>query len=246
MRTFLVLLAVLSAAVAGNAARAAEIEIPPHLVQARVDNTTVPVPVSGQVALNGAGAAVEAEVTLAADLRPVQERLTPILRARLDRDETCGDKVIVHDGSLVPVPPAVRMATRLTYGRFVCVGQGDQRIRARLFEDTATVTIEVTPSVRDGRAVVGVRIASIEAREPLRSLLNNPKLLQPAADRIAAAAVKEIERMVPAAVRRLGPVYRAVAFTALADGGLGLGIVAAHTATRAEIAQLAAALAATR
>ncbi|MCP4327611.1 MAG: hypothetical protein GY791_04135 [Alphaproteobacteria bacterium] len=233
---------ILTLAVATASAGAAEIPIPPRMVETQVDTARIPVAVAGRIDATGTGAAVEARVFLDADLRPVQQRVQDLLRARLDRDNPCGDRVRVEAASLTPAPPAARLSTTLTYARALCIGQNKKKIRTRLFDETGTIVVDIVPGTRDGRIVVTVKVVSVTAKSPLRQILSNPGLLQPVADRIAGDAIREIEGLVPAPIRDFAPRYTAAVFYAREGTGLGIAIEALRRTSEAELARLAALL----
>ena len=80
-------------ALAAPAGAAKEIAIHQRVVTTDVAGTKVPVPLAGRITTTPSGAAVDALIVLAADLRPAQQRVLPILRARLDRNDPCGERI---------------------------------------------------------------------------------------------------------------------------------------------------------
>ena len=233
---------VLVLAAPAGAAAGAEIPIRQRIVTTDVAGTAVPVPLAGWIAATGAGADLDARIVLAADLRPAQQRILPILRARLDRDDPCGERIAVRRAALTAVASAARVTAELSYGRSVCITRNGKRYRTQLIAESGRLVFDITPGARNGVIVVDVRVVAVKAGGVLGALLRDPKLLQPLADRVATEAVIRIEALVPAAIWRIGPDFRHVGVTTLAGGGLGLEIVAAKRMTPAALDALAAAI----
>ncbi len=229
-------------ALSAAAVAAAEIPIRHRVVTIDVAGTVVPVPLAGRITTTGNGAALDARIFLAADLGAAQRQIEPILRARLNRDDRCGERIEVKRATVAAMAPAARVTVALSYGRSVCVTRDGKRYRTKLFEESGQMVFDITPGARDGVIVATVSVISIKAGALLSALLRDPKLLQPLVDRIANEAVIRIEALVPAAVWRIGPAFQRVAVTARDDGALGLEIVAGKRMTPAALDALVAAL----
>jgi hypothetical protein len=232
----------LALVLAATAGAATEIAIRHRVVTTDVAGTAVPVPLAGRIATTGTGANLDTRIVLAADLGPAQQRILPILRARLDRNNPCGDRIEVRQAALTAVPPAARVTADLSYGRSICVTRNGKRYRTKLVSDSGSLVFDVTPGARNGVITVDVRIVAVKAGGVLGALLRDPKLLQPMAERIANEAVVRIEALVPPAVWRIGPDFRHVGVTSGAGGAIGLEIVAAKWMTPAALDALAAAV----
>lgn len=61
-----------------------------------------------------------AKVELTADLSDLQQNLTALLGAEVDKDERCADRIQIQGATLTPIEPASLAVVQLHYERWVC------------------------------------------------------------------------------------------------------------------------------
>ncbi len=110
----------------------------------------VAIPVSGMVSQGTASGLTSAPQTftveLTADFSGVQENMTGFLRAQLDREERCGERIAIQSATLAPLAPASVAVAQLHYERWSCFGRDANEIA----EGAGTMEVELNPAVGEG------------------------------------------------------------------------------------------------
>jgi len=115
---------------------------------------------------------------LTADLTGLQENLTPLLSAQLDKDDRCGDRIAIQQATLTPAPPAAVATVQLHYERFACVKAFGKQQAKRLVAGNALVPIRLTPAVdqNDTQLRLNPEVSAIQADGSLGELLRSGAL----------------------------------------------------------------------
>jgi hypothetical protein len=110
----------------------------------------VSIPTAGVVSQGAASGLTSATQTftveLTADFSGVQENMTGFLRAQLDREERCGERIAIQSATLAPLAPASVAVAQLHYERWSCFGRDANEIA----EGAGTIEVELTPAVGEG------------------------------------------------------------------------------------------------
>jgi hypothetical protein len=93
------------------------------------------------------GSVSSMSLDLTVDLGALQEHLTQVLAAELNRSDECGDRITVERASIAPDAPASKLAATIQYERYVCGKAFGKRIVKKLAGGNATVEIKLTPEV---------------------------------------------------------------------------------------------------
>jgi len=113
-----------------------------------IANQTIGVPVAGtliQTASQGSQRTFKLE--LIADLSDLQQNITTLLRAQLERSETCGQRVAIQQATLMPSTPAGLLVVKLHYERWTCARTFGQQSSTELAEEEGTVEVKLTAAV---------------------------------------------------------------------------------------------------
>lgn len=81
------------------------------------------------------------------DLTDFQQNINDVLRAQLDSENPCGERVELRRAMLMPSPPASNLNLQLHYERWACLRLAGQTTPNELAESDGTVEISVLPEI---------------------------------------------------------------------------------------------------
>ena len=143
---------------------------------------------SGMISQGSAGQNVFA-VTLTEDVFDLQQNITEVLRAQLDKSDRCGERVAIQDATLTPAQPASIVATRLHFERWACFGRDNNEMA----EGDGTLEVKLTPEVDEtGTLRIKPLISRIDAEGLLGELLRSGSLGSDLRDKIAEAILSAV------------------------------------------------------
>jgi hypothetical protein len=233
LRTAILLLPIiLTSAFAADRA----IALPVLRTSLQVDDQTVAIAVSGSVDRIPADQGRSAfEMNLRADLRDLQEHITPILRAELNRDERCGDRLAIEQAALAPAAPAGSLTTSLHYEKWVCVKAFHKDLVKRLAGGNGTVQVQLTPRAIDGKTLrLEATLGDIQADGSIAELLRSPDFAEKLREKLAKALDKvNLQETIPPAVRGMASIEEAN-FADAGNGRLALQVRAKVSVPAAE------------
>ena len=118
--------------------------LPPVDHPVSIANQTIGVPVSGrleQIAAQGSQRTFKLELT--ADLSELQQNITELLRAQLDRSENCGQRIAIQQATLMPSTPASLLLVRMHFERWTCSRMFGQQTSNELAEEDGRVEVKL-------------------------------------------------------------------------------------------------------
>jgi len=178
----------------------------------------VAIAVSGRVAARGDAAAV----TLDADLAGLQEKILPILRAQLDQDNRCGDRLSIEQATLSPEAPSALLKAMVHYEKFACAKAFGKEIVKRLVGGNAMVRARLTAVVDAPAAVrLDAKVLPIEADGQLGEILRSGQFGAALSEKIRKTLQSDLEKSA-ALHGALPPAVQSVAAlrsAAFRDGG---------------------------
>jgi hypothetical protein len=180
------------------------IVLPPLHTSLKVDDQPVDIVVSGSVARVSADRRQDVfRATIEADLGGLQDSITPILRAQLNKDDRCGERLSIEQAKLAPAAPAGTLNTSLHYEKWACIKAFHKDVAKRLAGGNGTVEVRLTPEVRDGDAVrLRAELGAIQADGSIGELLKSPTFTDALRDKMAKALDKiQLETAIPPALR---------------------------------------------
>jgi hypothetical protein len=135
-----------------------------------------------------------------ADLSDLQQNITAILRAALDRAPRCGERINLQQASLTPLAPdSSLVVTDLHFERWVCpAGQARASLSApsptEVADGNATFEVKLTPSFEAERLKLASEITRVEATGMLRNSLRSGDLGTTLRDQIAALLLSALQK----------------------------------------------------
>jgi hypothetical protein len=186
----------------------------------------VAIPMSGLIsqgtAAGLANAAQTYTVELTADFSGVQENMTALLRAQLDREEHCGERIAIQSATLAPLAPASVAVAQLHYERWSCFGRDANEIA----EGAGTIEVELTPAVGEGGELrLLEKVRRIDANGLVGELLRSGSLGDAVRDTISATVLSaarqggDFNALLPSAAQGHAKLQRA-RFQAVGSGRL--------------------------
>jgi hypothetical protein len=133
---------------------------------------------------------------LTADLNDLQQNMTAVLAAELDKDDRCADRIQIRDATLTPVEPASLAVVQLHYERWLCAKLlGKQEVK-RLIGGNAVIQMKLTPWVGPNHMELRLtpELGPIEADGSLGELLRVGNLGDLLRDKIQAAILSAMQK----------------------------------------------------
>jgi hypothetical protein len=207
------------------------IHIPPVETSVTIEGQPVTIPVSGEASLapkDGGQAALE--FRLNAGLADLQIKLTAILRAELNQDNRCGDRLSVERAALAPDAPAALVSANIHFEKWGCAKAFGKQIVKKLIGGNGVVKVRVTPAVLDGNAVkLRAEVISIEADGQLGEAMRTEALGNALKEKIEKSLVSAMEKAgdfrnsLPPAAQQVVAI-RSARFTDGGEGRLSLAV----------------------
>lgn len=162
-------------------------------------------------------------LAMTADLGSLQENLTAVLAAQMNRSERCGERLSVQRATIVPSAPSAALTVSVHYERFACAKALGKEIVKRIAGGNGVVDVNLAPSIGDDGIALTAEVRKIDADGSLGELLRSGSLGDSMREKIAASiesAVRKsanLKSMLPAGTESVAAI-RAIQF---ADGGSG-------------------------
>lgn len=108
---------------------------------------TIAVTVAGLLSqVSAAGGQRTFKLQMSADLTDLQQSITEVLRARIERTEECGERLALRRATIAPAEPATVLDLQLHYERWSCIRVYGQSNSNELAESDGTVQLRLTPA----------------------------------------------------------------------------------------------------
>jgi hypothetical protein len=98
-----------------------------------------PITIVASGSVSGNGQAVR--LNLSADLSDLQDHITDLLKAELNRSDRCGERISVQRATLRPAAPAAALTASVDYEKWACVKALGKQIAKRLVRGNAAVPV---------------------------------------------------------------------------------------------------------
>jgi hypothetical protein len=169
------------------------------------------------------------KLQLSGDLSDLQQNITDVLSAELNKDDRCGDRLSIQHATLAPAPPASLAVVQLHYERWVCAKVFGKEQTKRLVGGNAILQLKLTPAVeRDNSELRLVsEVGPIQADGSLGELLRSGVLGDMLREKIRDSILKALQKGTDLAAT-LPPAVRCCATLQSAefqDGGSGQLVV---------------------
>jgi hypothetical protein len=199
--------------------------VPAVNTSTRIADRAVVITVSGaltQIAAERSQRTFKLEVV--ADLSDLQQNITGLLRAQLDRSDRCGERIAIRQAMLTPWAPASNLRVQLHYERWTCTGMYGQVAPNEVAESEGTAEFKLSATVETSNALkVTAALGSIQANGMLADALRSGDLGDDLRDKVtqsvlsAMQAAADFKATLPPAVQN-GAMVQTAKFQ---DGGAG-------------------------
>jgi hypothetical protein len=115
------------------------------------------------------------KLELTADLADLQQNMTGLLSAQLDKDDHCGERIAIEHATLTPADPASLAVVQLHYERWACAKVFGKQQAKKLVGGNAMVPVKLTPGVEQNNTELQLvpEVGTIEADGSLGELLRS-------------------------------------------------------------------------
>lgn len=205
-------------------------KIPPVKIPLKVKDQQVTITASGIITvLPAAQGANVLKLELTADLSELQQNVTDLLSAALDRDDPCGDRIAIQKATLTPAEPAILALVQLHYERWVCAKVFGKKETKKLIGGNAVMQLKLTPAVEDNGTQLRFmpEVGPIEADGSLGELLRSGNLGEMLRNKIQSALLAALQKgadlgaTLPPAIREHARIQN-VRFTDAGSGRLAV------------------------
>jgi hypothetical protein len=137
-------------------------------VNVPVEGRQVELKVSGTATAADKGDALDVNADLTVNLADLRKQIGDIVRAKVNRNDDCGDKLDAHTVDLIAAPPIAKLTASAHYERWLCVLGAKTKI-----EQDGDVALELTPVVAGDTINVDVKLAEMHGNGVLEELLRD-------------------------------------------------------------------------
>lgn len=170
-------------------------KIPPLATSVKIANQPVEIIASGLISkLPSTSDETVLRIELSADLADLQQRFTPILKAQLDKNDRCGERIQIQRADLTPLVPATSAIAYLHVERWACVKVFGKQVANKLVAGNAVVDAKLTPTVVDNTLRLTPEVGRIQADGSLGELLRSGELGTRLREKIRAALLSALQR----------------------------------------------------
>ena len=185
-------------------------KIPPMKIPLNIKDQHITILASAVITvIPGARGQNTVKLELAADLSELQQNLTDVLSAELDKNEPCGDRITIQNATLTPVEPASLAVVQLHYERWACAKVFGKKESKKLIGGNAVMQLKLTPAVENNGTQLRLvpEVGPIEADGSLGELLRSGAVGEMLRDKIRNSILSALQKgsdlgaTLPAAIR---------------------------------------------
>lgn len=141
------------------------------------------------------GNAQAVKLKLSADLSDLQDHITDLLRAQLNRSDRCGEQLSVERAAIQPSPPAAALIASVHYEKWTCVKALGKQITKRLVGGNAMIPVKLTPVVDENREVrLTGEVGEMQADGSLGEVLRSGSLGEMLQEKIRASILGALNK----------------------------------------------------
>jgi hypothetical protein len=145
---------------------------------------------------------------LIADLSDLQQKVTELMRAQLDRSNPCGENLAVRQADLLPSTGASSLLLKLHYERWTCIRMSGPTASTELAESDGAAEIKLVPTVEASNTVkVAATFGRIDATGLMADALGSSALGDELREKVAQSflssirAAEDFNSVLPPAIR---------------------------------------------
>jgi hypothetical protein len=196
------------------------VQIPPVKTTLNLEGQPVEITVRGSVSTASAGVF---RLAATVELGGLQEHLTPVLAAQLNRSDRCGERLSVEQAVLAPSAPAGVLTAYVHYERFGCVKAFGKEVVKRLVGGNGVVEVNLIPSVAENHIALAAEVRKVDADGSLGEVLRSGSFGDSLRQKIAASIESAIRKSanLQSMLRAGLDSVAAIQTVQFADGGSG-------------------------
>lgn len=159
-------------------------------------NRPIAITTSGTISKELAeGGQIAFKVELTTDLSDLQENITEVLRSQLNKDERCGERIVIHSAMLTPLSPESLVVAQLHFERWACAMLLGRETNSEMAEGNGLIEVKLTPTVgNDGALRLVAEIGRIDAEGLIAELLRSGSLGDELRDKITEAILSTVRQ----------------------------------------------------
>ncbi len=171
-------------------------KIPPVKTSVDIENQPVAITASGIISQVTAPRGENVfKLEMVADLSDLQQNITMILRAALNREDRCGDHIDIQHATLTPQTPSSVVVSQLHFERWKCMKILGKERPNKLIGGNAMVEVKLTPEIDEARTLKLVPdVGRIEADGTLGDLLRSGSLGNQLREKIRDSLLKAMQK----------------------------------------------------
>jgi len=151
-------------------------KIPPVKIPLTVKDQTVTIMAWAQISMVSSNKDMQIlNLELTADLGELQQNLTALLSAQLDKDDRCGERIQIQRATLLPEYPASVATVQLHFERWACIKAFGKQQAKKLVAGNAVIPLKLTPGVEQDNTELKLvpEVGTIQADGSLGELLRS-------------------------------------------------------------------------
>jgi hypothetical protein len=183
-----------AAAPAGAGDKTVSFKIPSVKIPVNVKDERITLVASGLITLTRQAQGLNTlNLQLTGDLSDLQQNLTELLSAELDKDDHCGDRMSIQHATLTPDEPGSLATVQLHYERWGCAKVFGAK---RLVGGNAVMQMTLTPAVEQDSTELRLvpEVGPIQADGSLGELLHSGTLGDMLREKIHNAILKALQK----------------------------------------------------
>ncbi len=217
------------------------LKIPPLKTSFQAGGQTISVTAWGTLS----GASADAlRLAFTADLAGLQDNITPLLRAELNRSDRCGERLSVDHAVLGPSEPVAVLTVNLRFERWACAKVFGKEAVKRLVGGNGLVLVTLTPSTGPEGIGMAAAVKKIDADGSLGEVLRSGSMGASVKEKIATSiqnAIRKSLDLKAALPARVGAAatFESARFVSGPEGHLWISVGAALHLSADEVQALA-------
>jgi hypothetical protein len=200
-------------------------KIPPTKIAVNIENQPIAIMASGVISRVSVERGQNVfKLQLIADLSDLQQNITEVLRAQLDRSDRCGARIAIQSATLTPLPPASQVLARLHFERWTCVKVFGKERPNKLVGGNGTIEVKLTPAVDDESTLRLVpEIGRVDAEGALGELLRSGAVGAALREKVTKALLSAMQKGTnfKATLPPIAQDYATIQNAQFQDGGSG-------------------------
>jgi hypothetical protein len=172
-------------------------KIPPVKIPVNVKDERITMVASGLITLTAKKQGLNIlDLQLNADLSDLQQHMTELLSAQLDKDDHCGDRIAIQNATLTPADPASQSIVQLHYERWGCAKVFGKEQAKRIVGGNAVIQMKLTPAIEEDNTQLKLvpEVGPLQADGSLGELLRSGTLGDMLREKIRKAILNALQK----------------------------------------------------